>query len=343
MRTRPGSTILTILLGLTVAGCDLTAPTTTTLDPIAPTTTVTTTDTGPVRNTTVVSVSPFAEMGPGWTDIFIPFGFDEDTLGPPGADGSPAVAPQGTNTADGTWWLLDVPNRRIARFSDSGNHLGSTSIPPEITVIGSFAFQDPTALDDGMVIAHSSRGSRTALLVALGDAVTETSVARDISWDVTDGSAIYGRSPQGDVFRLQAATGTVSPVDWFQARDGSQYLVTISAGDIVIDLPDAGAVTTLQVGLAEQPEIEVSYQIAVETGSDGSIFVLIHGSPLSDPGLGVGGLVTISPSGEVTRVQAISDPIGQGSIAQMGVTPLTSSPWLIVTETEGVRIYTRLN
>ena len=84
--------------------------------------------------------------------------------------------------------------------------------------------------------------------------------------------------------------------------------------------------------------------IEVKTGVDGTIFMLLYGAPESDETMGIGGFLTISPDGVVSDVEPIRDPSSRsdpGSPAHLGVTPGTSTPWLMMVDEDGVRIYTR--
>ena len=70
----------------------------------------------------------------------------------------------------------------------------------------------------------------------------------------------------------------------------------------------------------------------------------ITGAPESDESLGVGGYLSISPLGVVSEVEPVRDPFSPsdpGSPARLGVTPGTATPWLMMIDEDGVRIYTR--
>lgn len=101
---------------------------------------------------------------------------------------------------------------------------------------------------------------------------------------------------------------------------------------------------TLQLRYSEDPDVIAHGGIEVETGFDGSLFILMYGAPESDEGLGIGGFLMISPEGVVSDVEPIRDPSSPadpGSPARLGVTPGTSNPWLMMVDEDGVRIYTR--
>ncbi len=347
MRTKSGAAILTILLGLTAAGCDLTTGTPTTPAPIPPIATVTTTGTEPLRNTVVVPLSAFTEMGPGWAELFLAYGEDETNLGATARTGGFVIGPQyGTQTPDGRWWFLDTAKRRVARFTPEGAYMDQIEMSGDTLLNGNFTFQRPTGLNDNTVAAYRLDGPTTSVLRTFGESFSLVTIDRPTPWLATDGVGVYGLSQDGSRFKLDPWAGVTTETDWFFARNGSRYRLTASAGDLLIELPDRGVETTLQIRLAEQPEIEIRFEFQVETGADGSLFLLVYGTPLSDETLEVGGLITLDPQGLVARTQLItnpSTPADPGVPAQLGVTPGTSSPWLMVIEPQGVRIHLMIN
>jgi hypothetical protein len=84
--------------------------------------------------------------------------------------------------------------------------------------------------------------------------------------------------------------------------------------------------------------------IEVETGVDGTLYLLFYGAPASDETLGVGGFLAIAPGGTVGEVEPITEPSSPsdpGSPARLGITPGTSTPWLMVVGIDGVHVFTR--
>ncbi len=121
-------------------------------------------------------------------------------------------------------------------------------------------------------------------------------------------------------------------------------MVTVDGANVVVDLPDVGVTKTLQLRFSEDPTVEARAGIEVETGTNGSIFILLYGAPMSDESLGIGGLVTISPTGYVGESEPVTDPFtpsDPGSPAHLGVTPGTSNPWMMVVGEDGVHVFTR--
>ena len=109
-------------------------------------------------------------------------------------------------------------------------------------------------------------------------------------------------------------------------------------------LQDRGLTRTLQLRYSEDPEVRAFGNIEVEAGGDGTIFILIYGAPESEESLGIGGFLSISPQGVVSEVEPIRDPFSPadpGSPSHLGVAPQTATPWLMMIDEDGVRIYTR--
>ncbi len=316
----------------------------------ATTTTLAATTSAPVEQTVQVLIQPFSELGSQWDELFLPYGDDEDELGTaPGGDGLMLGPEYGTMAADGRWWMLDLAKMRIARFQADGEYLDALPIPSDVLVDGLyFQYQMPQPMEDGAVTATGFQGeNESTLLQIVDDDFTSTTFQPAASWVTTDGTFLYGGDFDGQLYRVEPEnpSGTVSPVDYFTAwGGGSRYSALISEGDIVVELPDLGLTRTLQLRYSEDPEVRVFGGIEVETGADGTIFILIYGAPESEESLGVGGYLSISPQGVVGDVEPIRDPFSPadpGSPAHLGVGPGTTTPWLMMIDEDGVRIYTR--
>jgi hypothetical protein len=224
--------------------------------------------------------------------------------------------------------------------------MDAVAVPPEILVDGQyFQFQNPIGLNDGTVIASGFRGEASTALLILSDQTTisETIIDASVPWVTTDGSLLYGFSLADDApTSLDPPTFEVTPTEWFLARDGSRYMVTVTDTEVIVELPDAGVTKTLQLRFSEDPEVAAGAGIEVETGADGSLFILFYGAPISDEIFGIGSLVRIRPDGFVEEAMPIVDPFSPadpGSPSHLGVTPGTSSPWLMVVAEDGVHVY----
>ena len=130
-------------------------------------------------------------------------------------------------------------------------------------------------------------------------------------------------------YRLDPDNPPGVETDWLLTRDQTRYSIVVEGDEIVVELPDLGVTRTLQLRYSEDPEVIAHAGIEVETGVDGTIFILIDGAPESDESLGVGGFLSISPKGVVSEVEPIRElfsPADPGSPAHLGVTPGTSVP-----------------
>ena len=143
-RARWAGMVASILSLLLVSACSgETAPTTTppqastsstapdtTTTVVDTTTTTGVTSTPAAEQTVTVALSPFSEMGPGWTEQVFPYGEGEESLGTsPGGEGLMFGPDYGTQTTDGTWWFLDAAKQRIAHFAADGTYLDQVLMP----------------------------------------------------------------------------------------------------------------------------------------------------------------------------------------------------------------------
>jgi hypothetical protein len=251
----------------------------------------------------------------------------------------------GTQTTDGTWWFLDAAKLRIAHYDDGGNYLDQIPMPSDLLSQGIyFQYQMPQAMDDG-TIALSGFGQ--PLLRIADGTVTGTHVDGSVSWPTTDGTSLFGFSPEdSSMISLDPNDPVIEPAEWFLTRNGSRYRVTVSGDRVVVELPDGpvAMTRTLEMRYSEDPTVIAHAGIEVETGVDGTMFILFYGAPESDETLGVGGILSISPDGIVSDVEQIADPFSSadpGSPAHLGVTPLTSTLWYMVVGEDGIRVFTR--
>jgi len=297
-----------------------------------------------------VLLQPFSELGGLWSELFIPYGEAVDQLGTsPGGDDLMLGPEFGTQTPDGNYWILDAAKQRAAVFSADGTYLEQVVFPEEVLVDGQyFQYQMPQALDDGSIAVGGFRGEdSTALLRIVDGNVSSTTFEGAISWVTTDGDDLYGLSfEDAQPYRLDPDNPPGVPVDWLMTRAGTRFSIVVQGDEILVQLPDAAAPVTriLQLRYSEDPEVAAHAGIEVETGVDGSIFILFYGAPESDDSLGIGGFLRISPEGVVSDVEPIRDPFSPadpGSPAHLGVTPLSSDAWLVMVDEDGVRIYTR--
>jgi hypothetical protein len=307
-----------------------------------------TTTTSPAEQTVEVLLGPFSAMGPAWAERVFPYGQSEDTLGTsPGGEGLMLGPEYGTQTPDGTWWFLDAANLRVAHFDAEGAYLDQVVLPEDLLVDGQyFQYQMPQGLDDGSVVASGFRSEDAMSLMRVADGTaTQSLFAGAIGLGTTDGVLLYGFSAEDQLPRsLHPGDLVPEVVDFFGARDGSRYMVRVVEDQVLVELPDAGLTRILQMRFAEDPEVPVRAGIEVDTGADGTMYILFYGAPESDESLGVGGFISVSPQGVVSEAEqvvdlsSLSDP---GSPSRLGVTPGTSTPWIMVVGEDGVHIFTR--
>jgi hypothetical protein len=327
--------------GVTTTAADATTSSTGSTTTVAPTTSA------PTEQTVTVLLSPFSEMGPGWTEQTFPYDEGEEFLGTsPGGDGLMLGPEYGTQTPDGSWWFLDAANLRIAHFASDGTYLDQVVMPEDLLVDGLFfQYQMPQGLDDGSITAGGfpSEDTMSLLRIAEGQA-TGATFEGAVPLVTTDGELLYGVADDGAPHALDPAQPILDPVDWLLARDGTRFMVTVIGEGIVLELPDAGLTRTLQMRYSEDPDVVAHGGIEVETGVDGTIFIVIYGAPESDETLGIGGFVSVTPDGQVSQMEPIVDPFSPsdpGSPSHLGVTPGTSTPWIMVVWEDGVHVFTR--
>ena len=201
-------------------------------------------------------------------------------------------------------------------------------------------------LDDGSIAAGGFRSEdmMSLLRIAEGQA-TGTTFEGTIPWVTTDGSLLYGfDGDDGAPHSLDPGEPVPAAVQWFLARDDSPYMVTLNDGEMIVEIPDSGLTRTLQMRYSEDPEVVAHGGIEVETGIDGTIFIMMYGAPESDEALGIGGFVSVAPDGAVSQAEPIFEPFSPsdpGSPSHLGVTPGTSTPWIMLVGEDGVRVFTR--
>lgn len=330
----------------TVVATTTTSTSTTTVPSTTTTTTQATTTTQ--GDTVTVLLYPFSEMGAEWTELVFTYGEGPERLGTsPGGDGLTLGPEYGTQTGDGTWWFMDAGKLRIARYSEDGSYLDEFQLPPEVLVAGQyFQFQNPIALDDGRVLASGFRdGDVSAILTVTPDEIISTTLDRADSWLTTDGLSLFGfSSADGSLAVLDPEVMVATSTEWFLTRAGDRYMVSIDGSDVLVTLPDQNLTKTLQLRFSEDPSVMANAGIEVETGVDGTIFILFYGSPASDESLGIGGFVSIGPDGTVSGSEPVIDPFtpaDPGSPSRLGVTPGTNNPWIMVIAEDGVHVYLR--
>jgi len=336
----------TTKLTTTTEGVNTTSAVPTTTVPGSTTTFAPTTSVSADQTVTVL-LSPFSEVGPEWTEQIFPYGEGEEFLGTsPGGDGLMLGPEYGTQTPDGSWWFLDAASLRIAHFAADGSYLDQVVMPEDLLVDGLyFQYQMPQGLDDGSITAGGFPSEDTMSLLRVADGqATGATFEGAVPLVTTDGALLYGLGNDGAPYALDPLQPVLNPVDWLLARDGNPFMVTVNGDEIVLELPDAGLIRRLQMRYSEDPEVVAHGAIEVETGADGTIFLVVYGIPESDETLGIGGFVSVSPDGQVGQMEPMVDPFSPsdpGSPSHLGVTPGTSTPWIMVVWEDGVHVFTK--
>jgi hypothetical protein len=346
-QTAPSSTVPPVSTPSTAP-----ADTTTTAVDEPTTTGVTSTTTPTAEQTVTLALYPFSNMGPGWTEQVFPYGEGEATLGTsPGGEGLMFGPDYGVQATDGTWWFLDAAKQRLAHFAADGTYIDRVLMPEDLLVDGIyFQYQMPQPLEDGSIVATGWRGGDTTSLLRISDG-TATGVSFDgaVAWVTTDGSYLYGHTAEDNApHRLDPSDPVAEPIDWFVARDGSRYMVTVNEDEILVELPDAAVplTRTLLMRYSEDSDVIARGAVEVETAADGTLYLLIYGVPMSGDPLDIGGLVTIRPDGEVSEAVEIANPFSSadtGSPAHLGVTPGTSDPWIMVVGEDGIQVFSQVD
>lgn len=353
-----------VLLGLAAASCAgpstpvTTRGSTTTTQLVTTTTSENTTTTSLATTTTSPTaglVLPVALEGmpDTWPEtFFIPYGETEDTLGtsPGGEGGTVQWGPEyGAQHPDGTWWFLDTARLRLAHFSESGQYLGQVPVPESLLVNGVyFQYQIPRILDDGTLLASRSAGSSTEFLRLRDDVIDRMSVPAELVPRVDDGALLYGFGFGEDSIPMvvDPSRGTSEPTEWFYTRAGNRFWVETGTSELFIRLPDANPAVELQLPI-EAGELggKVYFSVEVATGEDGTIHLFLIGLGERDESLQLAGYLTVDPDGAVSALEAMRDPFSPsdpGSPSRLGIRPTTSQPWIMFIDTDGVRVFHRV-
>jgi hypothetical protein len=283
--------------------------------------------------------------------LFIPYGEDEGELGTaPGGDmGSLDLGPEyGAQAPDGSWWILDAAKMRLAQYSETGEYLGAVPMRPEHLTQGQFfQFQLPRILADGTLVAQRMGGDTTTLLLLEDGDTSLVSVPTDFGLRFDDGSSLYGFSGEGRLqTRVDPHTGDPEEVDWFHTQAGTRFRLGIQGDELTVDLPDAPGANHLswRLAYAGDPTIPAYGMVEVASGEDGTLFLYILGGTDSGVGEQLAGFMSISPDGVASPVEPTRDPFtpsDPGSPAHLGIQAGARTPWIMIVDTDGVRVFGR--
>lgn len=349
---------LSVVLLLTACGAT-TAPSPGTPSPTTTTTLLPTMTTSLPEMTTTstpgepVLLLPSASgFGSDWAEVlFIPYGEGEEELGTaPGGDGGGLdLGPEyGAQGPDGSWWILDAAKRRLAHYSETGEYLDAVPMKPEHLTQGQyFQFQLPHILADGTLVAQRLGGGNTTLLLLQDGDTRLVSVPTDFGIRFDNGTSLYGFSGEGRLLtRVDAYTGDLEEVDWFETRSGSRFRLQVHGDRLTVEFPDAPEAASLswRLAYADDPTIPAYGMVEVSSGGDGTLFLYILGGTDSGVGGQLAGFLSISPDGVASPVEPTRDPFtpsDPGSPAHLGIRAGDGAPWIMIVDTDGVRVYAR--
>lgn len=348
----PGRLATTLVVLLVVAcgrGTSTTTGTASTTTTTAPTTTSPATTTTTLPPGTYLLPVAAATIPESWSEVFlIPYGEAPETLGTSLAgdgEGLQIGPDYGAQAPDGSWWFLDGAKQRIAHFGDDGQFIDAVEVPVELLVDGLyFQFQLPRILDDGTLVANRL-GIDTTTILRLSDGSFETTVLnRQFVPRTDDGVTLYGFDIENSIsLEVDPASGTVAETEWFRTRGGGRYRITAALGELTVELPDASVEQTLTFEAADVGG-GAFLSLEVAAGEDGTLHLFILGFPERDESLQLAGYITIGADGTLGALEPMRDPFtpsDPGSPAHLGVTPGTSSPWLMFIDEDGVRVFNR--
>jgi hypothetical protein len=200
-----------------VPGSAATGPSASPSEPLAPP--------SPVPLPPLTLVAALSEPPPAWRQVaFLPFGGDPADLGamwPSARTTTPVVPPSFTLAADGSFWLADLVNERLAHYSPSGVYLGEVRGLP-------FGLHRPRARD------LAFWGDRLVVLQELERAALLTPVRPDL--DGLEPSSPVTAGGLG-LYLLHLYSSAGEPLAWIDGFSELDLLGTGPRGVADVDPP----------------------------------------------------------------------------------------------------------
>lgn len=286
--------------------------------------------------------------GPGWvTALTLPYGAEPAGLGTsPGGEGLDWGPDYGTQAPDGTWWILDSARKRLAHFDDEGAYLDQVLLSADVLANGEYVqYQPPKALADGSLVLGSTSIGNGGLLVAAPDgALRRVSSDRFVGVVGTDGERVYGFDSDGATVAVDPANGAVGTVDGFTGQGGRPFDLVVGDGSLTVRRGANQA--TVAVRAAGEPDAAAHPSVEAVMGSDGVLSVLV--TAITEETVGqprqYAGFLRFDEQARATPVEPVpslwseADP---GSPAHLGIRLGDDRPWLMVVDTDAVRVYRR--
>lgn len=288
-----------------------------------------------------------AETWPtAWHERFvIGYGAGKELLGtsPGGDSGSLDIGPEyGAPAPDGNWWFLDAAKARIAHYDSTGDFLDAVRVPKELLVGGRyFQWQLPHVLADGTLVAARQAPPLTWLLRVRHGAVDEIPAEGSFAPVYDDGVSLYGFAGRGKQFEVDPTDGSMERTTTYRTPAGTPFRVAVGHR-LRLELPEAGITRAWRLRTASGAPAFVGVQ--VRAGADDTLHIFITGTGTDDESVQLVGVTTISPSGEMGKVEAVPNPYSEadpGSPAQLAIVPGSSTPMLVYVLPDGVHVYAR--
>lgn len=286
-------------------------------------------------------------FGPGWSELFaLPYGDAPEQLGTSlGGEDLQWGPSYGTQLPDGTWWFLDTAHFRLAHYSETGGYLGEVRIPERYLAGGEYVqYATPVALGDGTVVLQCTTIDDPAMLLLTPDGgLARVPLPGFVAVKGTDGSRLYGFDEQGDPVRVDPRAGTVTAVDAFAGQAIAGYHVSVTRGRLELTLPQVTLDLPVKAAGRETSTVYLSLEAA--PGADGVLNLLVGGMIEDEPGeiSDVTGFVRINPEGRglVESIPLLTSPSDPGDGLRLGVRLGDSRPWLMVIDSDALRVYRR--
>lgn len=282
-----------------------------------------------------------------WSELFtLPYGDAPHQLGTsPGGEGLEWGPSYGTQVPDGTWWFLDTAHVRLAHYSETGDYLGEVPIPEQYLAGGEYVqWAMPLALGDGTVVLQSTSPDEPGMLLLTPEGgFSRVPLPGFVGVKVTDGTTLYGFDEEGSIVGVDPRTGTLTPRDAFAGQAITGYKLTIGAGRIELTRP--GVDLNLPVMMAGRESSTVYLSLEATDGIDGVLNLLISGIVEDSAGEMVDavGFVRVDSNGRgiVETVGPLSSPADPADGLRLGVRLGDHRPWLMVIDSDAVRVYRR--